>query len=196
MSDDYPEESAPVIQRQLILASGSPRRSSLLQKAGFVSVQIMIPHVKEGDDPLENSLLKASEIAGFYPDAIVIGADTVIRLEDRVIGKPKDIEDAKHILASLSGRTHDVATGVCVRCIANEVLVRFEEITHVTFRVLTDDMIERYIEAVDVLDKAGAYAIQEYGEDLIETIEGSFTNVIGLPVERLAETLHYVLRMN
>ena len=196
MSDDYPDESTPIVTRQLILASGSPRRASLLQKAGFVSVQIMIPHVKEGDDPLENSLLKASEIAGFYPDAIVIGADTVIRLEDRVIGKPKDIEDAKHILASLSGRTHDVATGVCVRCIANEVLVRFEEITHVTFRVLTDDMIERYIEAVDVMDKAGAYAIQEYGEDLIETIEGSFTNVIGLPVERLTETLHYVLRMN
>ena len=196
MSDDYPDESTPIVTRQLILASGSPRRASLLQKAGFVSVQIMIPHVKEGDDPLENSLLKASEIAGFYPDAIVIGADTVIRLEDRVIGKPKDIEDAKHILASLSGRTHDVATGVCVRCIANEVLVRFEEITHVTFRVLTDDMIERYIEAVDVMDKAGAYAIQEYGEDLIETIEGSFTNVIGLPVERLTETLHYVLRMS
>ena len=196
MSDDYPEESTPIITRQLILASGSPRRASLLQKAGFVAVQVMIPHVKEGDDPLENSLLKASEIAGFYPDAIVIGADTVIRLEDRVIGKPKDMDDAKHILNSLSGRTHDVATGVCVRCIANDVLVRFEETTHVTFRILTDDMIERYIEALDVLDKAGAYAIQEYGEDLIENIEGSFTNVIGLPVERLTETLHYVLRMS
>ena len=196
MSNDYPDDFAPIIERELILASGSPRRASLLQKAGFVSLKVMIPHVTESDDPLENSLLKATEIAGFHPEAIVIGADTVIRLEDRVIGKPKDIEDAKHILASLSGRTHDVATGVCVRCIANEVLVRFEEITHVTFRVLTDDMIERYIEAVDVMDKAGAYAIQEYGEDLIETIEGSFTNVIGLPVERLTETLHYVLRMN
>ena len=196
MSGDYPDESTPIITRQLILASGSPRRASLLQKAGFVSVQIMIPHVDEGDDPLENSLQKASEIAGFYPDAIVIGADTVIRLDDRVIGKPKDLEDAKRILASLSGRTHDVATGVCVRCISNDVLVRFEETTHVTFRILTDDMIERYIEAVDVLDKAGAYAIQEYGEDLIENIEGSFTNVIGLPVERLTETLHYVLRMS
>jgi len=83
-----------------------------------------------------------------------------------------------------------------VRCIANDVLVRFEETTHVTFRILTDDMIDRYIEAVDVMDKAGAYAIQEYGEDLIETIDGSFTNVIGLPVERLTETLHYVLRMS
>ena len=126
----------------------------------------------------------------------MIGADTVIRLDDQVIGKPKDLQDAKRILATLSGRTHDVATGVCVRCISNDVLVRFEETTHVTFRILTDDMIERYIEAVDVLDKAGAYAIQEYGEDLIETIEGSFTNVIGLPVERLTETLHYVLRMS
>ena len=196
MSNDYPDDFAPIIERQLILASGSPRRASLLQKAGFVSLEIKIPHVKESDDPLENSLLKATEIAGFYPEAIVIGADTVIRLGDRVIGKPKDLDDAKSILNSLSGRTHEVATGVCVRCIANEVLVRFEEITRVTFRILTDDMIQRYIEAVDVMDKAGAYAIQEHGEDLIETIDGSFTNVIGLPVERLTETLHHVRRMN
>lgn len=196
MSNDYPDEFAPVIERQLILASGSPRRVSLLQKAGFVSLEVQIPHVKESDDPLENSLLKATEIAGFHPEAIVIGADTVIRLGDRVIGKPKDLDDAKSILNSLSGRTHEVATGVCVRCIANEVLVRFEEITRVTFRILTEDMIERYIKTVDVMDKAGAYAIQEHGEDLIETIDGSFTNVIGLPVERLTETLHHVLRMN
>jgi len=196
MSNDYPDEFAPVIERQLILASGSPRRASLLQKAGFVSLEVQIPHVKESDDPLENSLLKATEIAGFHPEAIVIGADTVIRLGDRVIGKPKDLDDAKSILNSLSGRTHEVATGVCVRCIANEVLVRFEEITRVTFRILTEDMIERYIKTVDVMDKAGAYAIQEHGEDLIETIDGSFTNVIGLPVERLTETLHHVLRMN
>ena len=196
MSGDYPEESTPIITRQLILASGSPRRASLLQKAGFVSVQVMIPHVEEGDDPLENSLQKASEIAGVYPEAIVIGADTVIRLDDRVIGKPKDLKDAKHILNTLSGRTHEVATGVCVRCLANDVMVRFEETTRVTFRILTDDMIEHYINTVDVMDKAGAYAIQECGEDLIETIDGSFTNVIGLPVERLSETLHYVLRMS
>ena len=193
---EYPDEFEPIIERQLILASGSPRRASLLQKAGFVSLKILIPHVKESDDPLRNSLLKASEIAGFYPEAIVIAADTVIRLEDRVIGKPKDLADAKHILNSLSGRTHEVATGVCVRCIANEVLVRFEETTSVTFRILTDDMIERYLATVDVMDKAGAYAIQDHGEDLIETIEGSFTNVIGLPVERLTETLHYVQRMS
>jgi len=196
MSGDYPDESTPIITRRLILASGSPRRASLLQKAGFVSLHIMIPHVKEGDDPLENSLQKASEIAGVYPEAIVIGADTVIRLDDRVIGKPKDLKDAKHILNTLSGRTHEVATGVCVRCLANDVMVRFEETTRVTFRILTDDDIEHYLETVDVMDKAGAYAIQENGEDLIETIDGSFTNVIGLPVERLSETLHYVLRMS
>ena len=196
MSNDYPDDFAPIIERELILASGSPRRASLLQKAGFVSLKVMIPHVTESDDPLENSLLKASEIAGFYPEAIVIGADTVIRLGDRVIGKPKDLDDARRILNFLSGRTHEVATGVCVRCIANEVLVRFEETTRVTFRILTEDMIERYIKAVDVMDKAGAYAIQEHGEDLIETIDGSFANVIGLPVERLAETLHHVQRMN
>ena len=197
MSDPM-DEASVASARPIILASASPRRSSLLREAGpvFADIRIMTSHVEEGNDPLENAMRKAEAVAELNPQAIVIGADTVIRLDDRVIGKPKDLEDAKRILASLSGRTHDVATGVCVRCISNDVLVRFEETTHVTFRILTDDMIERYIEAVDVLDKAGAYAIQEYGEDLIENIEGSFTNVIGLPVERLSETLHYVLRMS
>ena len=100
------------------------------------------------------------------------------------------------LLRELSGRTHEVSTGVCVRCVADEVLVRFEETTRVTFRKLSAAAIDRYVKAVDVLDKAGAYAIQEHGEDLISTIDGSFTNVIGLPVERLSETLHYLLGMS
>ena len=95
----------------------------------------------------------------------------------------------------LSGRTHDVATGVCVRCVEADILVRFEEATHVTFRMLTPEAIEKYIKAVNVLDKAGAYAIQEHGDDIIEGIEGSRTNVIGLPVERLTETVRYLLTL-
>ena len=115
---------------------------------------------------------------------------------NETIGKPADLEDAKRILAKLSGRTHDVVTGVCVRCLENDLLVRFEEATHVTFRILTPEMIDAYVRTVDVLDKAGAYAIQEHGDDIIEGIEGSLTNVIGLPVERLKETVRYLLGLS
>ena len=157
-------------------------------------MRIMTSDVEEGADPLENALLKAEAVAKLNPQAIVIGADTVIRFEGETIGKPADLEDAKRILAKLSGRTHDVATGVCVRCVEADILVRFEEVTHVIFRTLTPEAIDNYVKAVNVLDKAGAYAIQERGEDIIERIEGSLTNVIGLPVERLRETVEYLLK--
>ena len=120
----------------------------------------------------------------------------MIRFDGVTIGKPADLEDAKRILAKLSGRTHDVATGVCVCCIEADILVRFEEATHVTFRTLTPESIEKYVQAVNVLDKAGAYAIQEHGEEIIEIIDGSLTNVIGLPVERLKETVEYLLKIS
>jgi len=181
--------------RPVILASASPRRSALLREAGpaFADMRILTSHADEGSDPLENAMLKAEAVARMNPQALVIGADTVIRFGGKTIGKPADLEDAKRILAMLSGRTHDVATGVCVRCIEADILVRFEDITHVTFRTLTAEVIDAYVKAVDVLDKAGAYAIQEHGEDIVEKIDGSLTNVIGLPVERLRETVEYLL---
>lgn len=183
--------------RPVILASASPRRSALLKEAGpaFASMRIMTADVKEGDDPLENAMRKAEAVAELNPRALVIGADTVIRFEGETIGKPSDIEDAKRILAKLSGRTHDVATGVCVRCVEADILVRFEEATHVKFRTLTPETIDKYVQDVNVLDKAGAYAIQEHGDDIIESIDGSLTNVIGLPVERLKETVEYLLKL-
>ena len=183
--------------RPVILASASPRRSALLKEAGpaFASMRIMTADVKEGDDPLENARRKAEAVAELNPRALVIGADTVIRFEGETIGKPADIKDAKRILARLSGRTHDVATGVCVRCVEADILVRFEEATHVRFRTLMPETIDKYVQDVNVLDKAGAYAIQEHGEDIIESIDGSLTNVIGLPVERLKETVEYLLKL-
>ena len=195
---DSPDGTCPVRGRQIILASASPRRSALLREAGpaFASMRIMTSHVEEGSDPLENAMLKAEACARMEPRAIVIGADTVIRLGNETIGKPADLEDAKRILAKLSGRTHDVATGVCVRCLEADILVRFEEATHVTFRTLTPEIIDNYMKAVNVLDKAGAYAIQEHGDEIIEKIDGSLTNVIGLPVERLKETIDYLLKLS
>ena len=183
--------------RPVILASASPRRSALLREAGpaFASMQIMTSDVEEGNDPLENAMRKAEAVAQMNPRALVIGADTVIRFEGETIGKPSGLEDAKRILSKLSGRTHDVATGVCVRCVEADILVRFEEATHVRFRTLTPEIIDKYVQDVNVLDKAGAYAIQEHGEDIIESIDGSLTNVIGLPVERLKETFEYLLKL-
>ena len=183
--------------RPVILASASPRRSALLKEAGpmFATMRIMTADVEEGDDPLENAMRKAEAVAKLNPQALVIGADTVIRFEGETIGKPAGLEDAKRILAMLSGRTHDVATGVCVRCVEADILVRFEEATHVTFRTLTPEIIDKYVRDVNVLDKAGAYAIQEHGGDIIESIDGSLTNVIGLPVERLKETFGYLVKL-
>lgn len=194
---DPSDGAASASRRPVILASASPRRSALLKEAGpaFADMRIMTSHVEEGNDPLENALRKAGAVAQLNPRAIVIGADTVIRFAGEIIGKPADLDDAKRILAKLSGHTHDVATGVCVRCVEADYLVRFEEATHVTFRTLTPQMIDDYIQAVNVLDKAGAYAIQEHGDDIIESIDGSLTNVIGLPVERLKETVEYLLKL-
>ena len=194
---DSPDETPQAAVRPVILASASPRRAALLREAGpeFASMRIMPSDANEGADPLENARLKAESVAAANPQAIVIGADTVIRFGGETIGKPTDLDDARAILAKLSGRTHDVVTGVCVRCVENDVLVRFEEATHVTFRMLTPEAIEKYIKAVNVLDKAGAYAIQEHGDDIIEGIDGSLTNVIGLPVERLTETVRYLLKL-
>ena len=194
---DSPDGTPQAAPRPVILASASPRRAALLREAGpeFASMQIMPSDADEGADPLENARLKAESIAVKNPRAIVIGADTVIRFGGETIGKPADLDDARAILAKLSGRTHDVVTGVCVRCVENDILVRFEEATHVTFRVLTPEAIEKYIKAVNVLDKAGAYAIQEHGDDIIQGIDGSLTNVIGLPVERLTETVRYLLTL-
>ena len=195
---DSPDGNGSGACRPVILASASPRRSALLREAGpaFASMRIMTSHVEEGGDPLENAKLKAEAVARMNPQAIVIGADTVIRFEGETIGKPADLDDAKRILARLSGRTHDVATGVCVRCLEADILVRFEETTHVTFRALTPEIIGNYVKAVNVLDKAGAYAIQEHGGDIIEKIDGSLSNVIGLPVERLKETVEYLLKLS
>ena len=193
---DLPDGTGSV-PRPIILASASPRRSALLKEAGpaFADMRIMASHAEEGNDPLENAMLKAESVAQTNPRAYVIGADTVIRFEGKTIGKPADLEDAKRILAMLSGRTHDVATGVCVRCIEAGILVRFEDITHVRFRTLSPAAIDGYVQAVNVLDQAGAYAIQEHGEDISESSDGSLTNVIGLPVERLKETFDYLLRL-
>ena len=136
-----------------------------------------------------NARAKALEVAARYPDAVVLGADTLVWLGDRALGKPADHNEARRMLRELSGQTHEVATGVHLVRMEPRQQVEFHEITRVRFRPLGEDVIEEYLATVDVLDKAGAYALQENGEMLVESVEGSRSNVVGLPLERTVATL-------
>lgn len=180
----------------LVLASSSPRRRELLQAAGaeFIAVPAGCAELRDASLGLaglvtENARAKALEVAVKHPQSVVLGADTLVWLEGQVLGKPTDLEDARRMLRTLSGRVHEVATGVYLLRMEPRQQVEFHEITRVRFRVLEERVIEDYLGAVDVLDKAGAYALQERGEMIIETVEGSRSNVVGLPVERTMAAL-------
>jgi septum formation protein len=143
------------------------------------------------DVAVTNACRKAISVADAHRAATVIGADTVVALGNRHFGKPADASAAAAMLGELSGKTHEVTTGVClVRRLTGELTV-LAETTRVTFRRVTARQIRDYIDRVHVLDKAGAYAIQERGDALVRRISGSFTNVVGLPVERLREVLSH-----
>lgn len=180
----------------LILASESPRRRQLLADLGF-PFAIRKPQVDEMEHPVngcsvfdiprKNALLKAVAVADANPNALVVGSDTVIVFNGSMIGKPRDLEDARRILLRLSGAAHHVVTGVAlVRRGSHPVEISWEERSEVVFKKLSPRDVERYIEKVNVLDKAGAYAVQEYGSMIISGISGDMNNIIGLPLRRLA----------
>lgn len=180
----------------LVLASSSPRRRELLQAAGVDFVATAAQCLERHDVSLglaglvtENARAKALAVAVKHPQSVVLGADTLVWVGGQVLGKPADLHEARRMLRMLSGRVHEVATGVYLVRMEPREQVEFHEITHVRFRVLEERVIEDYLEAVEVLDKAGAYALQEHGEMLIETVEGSRSNVVGLPVERTMAAL-------
>jgi len=141
------------------------------------------------DVAITNACRKAISVADGHQDATVIGADTVVALGNRLFGKPADASAAAAMLGELSEKTHEVTTGVCLVHRSTGELTVLAETTHVTFHRLTSQQIRDYIDRVHVLDKAGGYAIQERGDALVRQISGSFTNVVGLPVERLREVL-------
>ncbi len=180
---------------RIVLASRSPRRSALLQDAGYdieVSPADVEEHQRSNESPRAYvsrlAVDKADAVAQRYPDQIVIGADTVVVLDDVVFGKPLDRDEAVGMLTKLSGRTHTVLTGVVVRR-ASTVLTGVES-TEVTFVELTSARIDWYVSKGESDDKAGSYAAQGGGSCLIERINGSYTNVVGLPmamVDRLVK---------
>ncbi|MEE8458774.1 MAG: Maf family protein [Phycisphaerales bacterium] len=182
----------------IILASASPRRAELLRSMGvtFEIVASTVQEVAGGplttfDVAVTNACRKAISVADTHRDATVIGADTVVVLGDRHFGKPADANAATAMLGELAGKTHQVTTGVCLVHRSSGELTVFAETTRVTFHRLTAQQIRDYLDRVDVLDKAGAYAIQEHGDALVREISGSFTNVVGLPVERLRQVLNF-----
>jgi septum formation protein len=180
----------------LILASASPRRAELLRQLG-VEFQVAPTGVAEvehkslsaGETARLNAYRKARAAAKKHPDALVLGVDTVVELGGALFGKPATLVEAEQMLLTLGGKTHRVVTGICLLHLRAHRQTVFFEQTAVTFCPLTRELIRRYHALVDPLDKAGAYGIQEHGEMLVEAISGSFTNVIGLPLERLAAEL-------
>ncbi len=183
----------------LILASASPRRRELLNAAGL-PCEVISPGIPEADAhpggphllALHNAGVKVREVARRHPSRLVMAADTVVGAGERLLGKPAGLGEAREMLRWLSGRVHEVHTGVHI--IAGPVGAAFCETSRVRFRRLTADDIERYLGLVDTLDKAGGYAAQEHGDLLIENIEGSFSNVVGLPVERCVAALQRYFR--
>ena len=185
--------------KKLILASGSPRRKEILEKAGF-DFEIRVSDVDESiefgtpDDLVEKlSLIKAKDVANLVKaegkHGLVIGADTVVALDGLVYGKPKDKEEAFEMLKSLRGRAHSVFTGVSLVDAISGRGMTFHDETKVFFKNPSDDELKAYIEGGEPMDKAGAYAIQGEGAFLIERIEGDYLNVVGLPLEKLKENL-------
>ncbi len=180
----------------LSLASASPRRAELLRQLDLdfqiipsVATEVFDEHLS----PLElcqlNAHRKARAIAKKHPDALVLGADTLVFLEGDIMGKPSDIAGAQRMLGRLQGRTHQVVTGVSLihlRALRERI---FAASTVVTFHPLTAEQINVYLSKMNPLDKAGAYAIQEHGDTIVSEISGSFSNVVGLPIEMLKEEI-------
>lgn len=180
----------------VILASVSPRRSELLKTLGlsFEVIpsdvdEIRHEHLTAGELCQVNAYRKARAVSKKFPDALVLGVDTLVSLGRRVFGKPMNGEDAYRMLKELQGQTHEVVSGVCMIHLRSHRQRIFAEQTSVTFRSLRTEEIRRYHAKVNPLDKAGAYAIQHEGDTLVRRISGSYTNVVGLPVERLEKEL-------
>ena len=180
----------------LILASASPRRAQLL-KLLSVPFKVLPSEAEEVApehlSPLEvcqlNAHRKARAVAKKIPDALVLGADTLVFLDNAILGKPRDLADAHRMLLRLQGGTHQVVTGVSLIHLRGHREKIFAVSTDVLFHPMNEQQVRDYLAKINPLDKAGAYAIQEFGELLISEISGSYSNVVGLPVERLRSEL-------
>jgi septum formation protein len=181
---------------RLILASASPRRRELLGQLG-VPFEVVVADVTEHEDPAtdprvmvaHNAALKADWVAFRHPDALVLGADTTVFLDGAAINKPRDLDESRAMLRRLSGREHTVFTGVALRRAASGYRLDTGESSQVQFRPFGDEVIERYLALVNTLDKAGAYSIQDHTDLIVAGYQGSFSNIMGLPMELTKQIL-------
>ena len=182
---------------KFILASSSPRRRDLLLRLQ-TPFDIILPNVDEsmiapdGNPEIYCTALaeiKANDISQHYPNKLVIGADTIVVLDDQILGKPDDKAQAENMLNILSGKTHQVYSGVCLNCEKLNIHRLFAEITTVTFRDLDDGDITHYIERCPPYDKAGAYGIQDWSAVFVKEIRGCYDNVVGFPISRFYQEL-------
>ena len=184
---------------RLILASASPRRAELLRAAGYefdIHAVEIDERLRAGESPVEyvqrlaqeKSARAFKELSAGDASAVVLGADTAVVIGREILGKPRDVEDAARMLRLLSGRTHQVMTGVCL--VNAERSVSHVEISDVTFARLTEDQIAWYVSSGEGGDKAGGYAIQGLAARFIPRIEGSYSNVVGLPIASVDDLIH------
>ena len=186
----------PYDRPQLILASKSPRRSDLLKQAGLI-FSIIPSDFDESSVTMSDpesyvrtlAKSKATDISKKHPDSWVLGADTIVLIDDRILGKPGSKDEARSMLKQLSGKTHQVITGYCLCCHKKNEFISKTVKTDVRFKTLREAEIEWYIQTGEPFDKAGAYAIQGVGTFLVKSINGSYTNVVGLPICEVIEFL-------
>jgi len=178
--------------RSIVLVSASPRRSELLRLAGleFTVRPVDIdetPRPGEPPAPLALRLARSKALALPAPTApaLAIAADTIVAVQEQVLGKPRGTEDARRMLHRLSGRTHDVITAIALRLLPEDSITCESTVSRVTFSPMSDEEIDWYVATREGMDKAGAYALQGVGALFIRSISGSYTNVIGLPLESL-----------
>jgi len=184
--------------RPIILASSSPRRRQLLAEGGY-AFSVCSPTLDEPDAAFHGlspsqqaealAYFKARTIADARCDGLVLGADTIVAVGGTVLGKPDDESDARRMLGLLSGTRHQVVTGLALLDVGHGRRLIASDVTHVTMKPLTPHDIDVYIATLEWQGKAGAYAIQETADRYIETIEGSWSNIVGLPMELLANML-------
>lgn len=188
---------------RLILASASPRRELLLRQIGY-TFEVIPSRVDEpsytGHDPAQYASdlasLKASEIAKRHPEALVIGADTIVVIGEEVLGKPEDGAAAFKMLEKLSNRNHQVITAYSFQLGSAGIKETYHVLTQVHFKPLHANEIQNYIDSGAPFDKAGAYGIQDYSSIFVDRIEGCFYNVVGLPVSHLNENLRHLLKLH
>jgi len=191
------------MDKKIILASASPRRKEILNNLGM-SFEVICSDAEEKVDAelpphiivQELAMLKGTDVASKTHDAIVISADTIVYFDKRILGKPTDEISAKKMLEMLSGKVHEVYTGVCVTDSVSGKSISDYEVTKVKFKNLTQEEIDRYIKTGEPMDKAGSYGIQGKGSLFVEKIDGDYFNVVGLPAVKLAKLLREEFNFN